>query len=261
MKKTFFLLFLLLSISNLFAQDNQKESKWGIGLQIYPVVEKSTDLWGTNTGFYDYEGFFETHLDKVKDKSYSGGLTGNYYFNKNTSSRLRIGFTKYNITLSDSLLSTGGFISQSETKWNEKHYLVEASAVKEIREGMFGFYGGGGITGKIYGQTTLYNFNETRDSTGGFWSSSETNYTRKNGWAVGIGTFIGARFYIKSFSIGTEFSFAFLLNKYGGKEERNLVGKNAPTGSDFSSSTVYENWYYKWNVSPVYGSLNISYSF
>jgi len=239
------------------AQEKTKIHKWQLGIQANSV-EKLPSIDGILDGHF--------LIGHQKDKSYSFGLYGIYSLNESMDFRLRFSYTKRNIhdnVGNPDSNSTAQLNSIGYDNIKQNIFRFAPGVIWHINSIPFRLYGGFELLYTEYDKMNLYI--DTKGYSNNIMTMEETwDVKIPKGYGVGIGSLIGFQVHlVKSFSIGTEFSYAYGYTNYSkGKAIRTVIDYYYqpvyPTGILKDSYDESIENYYKGNFC---GSINLTYRF
>jgi hypothetical protein len=247
---------LLLPFIVLSQQDSSR--KFGISLNVNSVEDlpyKDFD----NSSVY---GAFSTSGAAgvpSEDKSYSLGITANYFLSQDFALRFKVSKVNRNIieTPSNNLISSYPISTQTYNdsiftrySFNEDDWIIELGSFYQYGFKKFCFNGGFDLKYISHSITKLVD--TTNDLT---FASYEDNLPK--GYSYGGDVFTGIDFCPSHFiSIGCEFSTALLYTKFNGTQQYTIYQNSA-----LYNETVSKDYYSTFKLHAPTASLNISFWF
>ena len=251
--------------------DSLNNYKWEIGLQINTPERKSPLEEQTENSFNSTwsDEIFLYHANSnngtTKDKTFSVALVGNYYLKGNNFLKIKTGFSKVDIELTDKpfIESTGTYQAYDNAYKKRNDIILSPGVGRVMGIKNFKFYGGFDIPFTYYGNAHVDYFVQTNDaSTGIPVSSYELSGTIFSAYSIGIGNFAGFSFLFKHFSVSGEVSYAFLYNKRLSESTFQSVAKDLQTNTITSSAGItYHPTVSYFDISKIKGSIMLAYSF
>ncbi len=252
MKKYFLLFVFLLPSCFCFAQNEQdKDYKWGIGVQL-----NSLDKMPPLAGYYfgDDQPYFNT--GDRKNKSYSAGLVLNYFFSNNRTTRIKIGIS--NNHFSEHREVVAGNNSIEDVDFKQKIVNFCPGIFWNMKQNKLLFYGGFEMPILIYAKLkSTAGYVRTDPATSLILEQYSGVGEFDGGFAIGPGIFSGFNIQAnKKILIGGEFS--ILYRKVGGDLNGTYI-ETIPTNQ--TVITVDHQTIQNLAMPRLAASLNITYLF
>jgi len=203
----------IILILSLFIAGQIFSQEKNIGL----TLQLSNPINDVQAGWFNIDGeSFDGY--NVKDKSFSTGLTLQYYLSDQTQLRLRTGVTKINITEYGSYSGVTGFFDTISVNGKQTKIHLAPGLIWNTTKEKFTFSGGFEILYNLQQKYVLTAWSKTVDLTTGTVTEFSGTATVPKGFSIGLGAIMGFNYSFSNwFSLGAEFSPSIFYYSLGGE--------------------------------------------